>query len=672
MTFGSYASHIVGGEIFYDHLGGSEYRVTVKLYRDCLSTGAAFDSDLPITVFDGNATQIDNFTIPFPGSTNLPVSFTNPCVTIPSDICVEEAIYEKVVTLPASATGYTLSYQRCCRGPNVTNLINPGDQGLTLTTDIPPSAQIASNSSPRFNNFPPLLLCADQDLIFDHSATDPDGDQLVYEMCTPFEGGSSFAPAPNPASPPPYNNVQWAAGISAPSPFTSGTITIDPVTGLMVATPGAQGLFAVGVCVKELRNGVQIGVTRRDFLFRVMNCEVQLEATLTQQSDLNTFVSYCQGLTIDFENTSFGGTNYLWDFGVPGITTDNSSAFAPSYTYPGPGTYDVTLVVNPGWPCTDTSAGTFIVNNEISAFFTPPPAQCVVGNSYDFTGEGTFPANGTTFEWQFGNVATPISDTVQNPTGIEYLTPGSHPVTFFVNFDQCHTSYTDNVLVAGPPVINFGIKDELRCAPYEAHLINLSTASTPIYSLWDLGDGTTSTDTHPTNTYDVGVYDISLTIWTDAGCIDTLTMDRPGLIEVFPNPTSPFAVSPPEANEYEANFYFEDQSTDAVQVSYQFGDGYTETGEDLWHFYNEPGVYHPKQIVYNEYGCSDWSQHQITVTPVIPIMAPNAFTPNADAYNNYWRPVLYEDQVIELFIYDRWGELIHHVKELNGRMGWVV
>jgi hypothetical protein len=212
----------VGGEIYYDDLGGSQYRVTVKLYRDCLSDGAEFDADLPITIFDGNGNQLDNITIPFPGSTLLPVSFSNPCVTIPSDICVEEAVYTAILNLPASTTGYTLSYQRCCRGPNVVNLNNPGDQGLTLTTDIPPSSQVTLNSSPRFNNFPPLMLCAGEELIFDHSASDLDGDSLVYELCTPFQGGTSTAPAPNPASPPPYQDVQWAGGgISATNPGSS-------------------------------------------------------------------------------------------------------------------------------------------------------------------------------------------------------------------------------------------------------------------------------------------------------------------------------------------------------------------------------------------------------------------------------------------------------------------
>ena len=60
------ASHIVGGEMYYDCLGGNQYKITLKLYRDCLSDGAEFDNPLYITVFDGNNIQIDNFDIGFP------------------------------------------------------------------------------------------------------------------------------------------------------------------------------------------------------------------------------------------------------------------------------------------------------------------------------------------------------------------------------------------------------------------------------------------------------------------------------------------------------------------------------------------------------------------------------------------------------------------------------
>ena len=43
-------------------------------------------------------------------------------------------------------------------------------------------------------------------------------------------------------------------------------------------------------------------------------------------------LSFCEGFTITFENNSFGGTNYKWDFGVPNVTTDVSTQFEPTFT----------------------------------------------------------------------------------------------------------------------------------------------------------------------------------------------------------------------------------------------------------------------------------------------------------------------------------------------------
>lgn len=665
--FYGHASHIVGGEMYYDCLGGNQYQVTVKLYRDCFSTGAAYDANLPITVFDGSGTQIDNFTIPFPGSSDVPPTFSNPCVTIPPDICVEEAIYTQAVTLPASANGYTLTYQRCCRGPDVMNLNTPEDQGITLTVDIPPNNLAPCNSSPRFDEYPPLVLCANDELVFDHSATDPDGDLLVYELCDPFIGGTSGAPAPNPASPPPYQTVNWIGGISATNPFGNGSITIDANSGLMIAAPEQEGLFAVGVCVHEYRNGNHIGTTRRDFLFKVFNCEIEMAAEVVQQEDLSTFVSYCEGLTITFENSSFGGTNYLWDFGVDGINTDVSTEFAPTYTYPSPGTYEVMLVVNPGWTCTDTAYGTFILQEEIDATFSPPPPQCVLDNSFNFQGDGVYPASGTSFLWEFGEFANPDSAFVENPAGIVYSQSGIFDVTFTVTYDVCSASHTEEVKVTPPPTIQFSILDELKCAPYTAEFVNLSTAGTTIFSAWDFGDGTTSSSLHPTHVYEEpGVYDVSLTIWTEEGCIDTLDLLKTNYIEIFPSPTSAFSVSPTEQDEYHADFYFTDESIDAIDVEYHFGDGSWDPFDNGWYNYTEPGVYHPYQIAENEYGCRDISYQMLTVTPLIPVLVPNAFTPDGDQLNNVFQPVWYDNSMqFEMWIYNRWGENIFYSNEPN-------
>ncbi|MBI3134865.1 MAG: gliding motility-associated C-terminal domain-containing protein [Bacteroidetes bacterium] len=659
-VWGANASHIVGGVMYYDHLGGTQYRVTLKIYRDCASTGAAYDDPLPVTVFDGTGSQLTQFNIGFPGSAVLPVIFSNPCVTIPSGICVEEAIYTTIVTLPASTTGYTLSYQRCCRGPAVTNLSVPEDQGLTLTVRIPPTTEAITNSSPRFTNYPPLLLCAGQPLVFDHSATDPDGDVIVYELVQPFQGGTSVAPAPNPASAPPYTPVVWAGGYSQTAPFGAAPISINPTTGLLTATPAVPGLYVVGVAAKEYRAGVLLSTTVRDFLFKVMNCEIQMEAEVVPQIDMSTFVSYCQGLTINFENDSYGGTNYSWDFGVSGTTSDVSTAFAPTYTFPSAGTYDVMLIVNPGWPCTDTSIETFIINEAITASFVPPAPQCITGNSFDFTGQGQYPGTGTTFLWEFGLTANPDSAFTEDVSNVVFTEYGYRPVTYTVYYDVCEISYTDSVFVYAEPTIGFTIEDELRCAPYLAEFVDTSFAHTQIYYQWNFGDGTDlSPLQNPSHLYtSPGVYDVTLTIWTVAGCIDTLTETKPGYIEVFPSPVSSFEVSPEEASVFNPHFYFEDYSTDSQQHYYYFDDGASTAERFVWHSYVESGWHYPYQVVINQYGCPDTSYQSLYVIPFTTIFVPNSFTPDGNGRNDSWKPVVYDTEFYELWVFDRWGQPI--------------
>jgi gliding motility-associated-like protein len=669
INLNGFASHIVGGDMFYDCLGGNQYRVTLNLYRDCLSSGAPFDDPLPITIFDGNNVNIGSFTINFPGSSNLDVNFNNnPCVTVPSDICVEGAVYTKIITLPASTTGYTLAYQRCCRGPNVTNLNTPEDQGLTITVSIPPDNIAICNSSPRFTNYPPLLLCSNEELVFDHSATEPDGDDIIYEICAPNQGGTSGNPAPNPVPSPPYPLVNWGGGASTFNPFVLGSISINPTTGLLTASPELSGLYVVGVCAKEYRNGILISTTTRDFLFRVLNCEIELAATITSQVDLSTFVSYCQGLTIDFENESFGGTSWQWDFGVDGINSDVSSVFEPSYTFPAEGTYTVQLIVSQSVGCSDTTTQVFIINNELTAEFPLPEPQCITGNSFDFFGVAV-PFAGATYEWDFGQYGIPLNSATQNQNDVVFSQSGYIPITYTTHFDVCTDSVTKNIFIYKEPIIAFSVKDELKCAPYNAHLINLSQADTPIYSEWDFGDGSpTSTDTHPFHIYDTpGIYDVSLNIFTDSGCIANLSLIRENLIEIFPSPVSQFSVSPLEQDEFEANFTFTDLTgDDVVKQWFYFANGVFTPFEPYTYTYPEPGVYHPYQIVENQYGCKDRSYKTIKVNPVIPILVPNAFTPDGDIFNNTFKPILYKPRQFQMFIYNRWGDLIYFSNDAYG------
>lgn len=525
-VFGAKASHIVGGDIYYDYIGNNNYRFYITVYRDCFSTGAAFDDPLPIAVYLQNGTSpIFIETVPFPGSVTLPVIFNNPCVIPPTNICVEKAVYIKVITLPPTPGGYTVTYQRCCRGPNITNLVNPDDTGLTWTTHVPGSETGATiNSSPRFTNYPPLLLCNNDDLVFDHSATDPDGDQLVYSLVTPLAGGTSGNPLPNPAPPPNYFPVIWAGGFSAANPLGPGaTISIDPNTGVLLASPQMLGLFVVGIRVQEYRNGVLIGQTVRDFLFKVFNCNITMQAILPTQEQLPSFVSYCQGLTVPFVNNSYGATNYSWDFGVNGITSDVSTAAAPTYTYPTPGIYTAMLVANPGWPCTDTAYMTVNVNNEFNVSFTSEDSLCVLGNSFNFVGQSNGPAS-STYLWDFGPNASIPSATTLNVNNVNFSAAGINPVTLTGENGDCEATFTANITIFPEPIASIVMPTGYECEGLTVDFGNNSSGTTAYH--WDFGVNGTLSDTSnllsPTFTFPTGgTYDVTLIGSSSNICSDT-------------------------------------------------------------------------------------------------------------------------------------------------------
>lgn len=662
--------------MYYDCLGGNQYRVTVKIYRDCNSDGAAFDPEIPVTIFDSNNAQIDNFMISYPGSTLLPVEFNNPCVTIPPDICVEEAVYQKVVTINVPNGGVTLSHQRCCRGPNIININNPTDYGLTLSAFIPgPDVVSGCNSSPRFNNYPPLLLCANEELQFDHSATDPDGDNIVYEFTTPFTGGgpnltsTGFdGPAPNPSSPPPFSTLPWGPGYNANQALGNGAnATLNSGTGYLTASPLTTGLFVVGVTAKEYRNGVLISQTYRDFLFVVVNCEIQMEAEITPQIDLPGFISPCQGLTIDFENSSYNGTNYFWDFGVPGVNS-TSTDFEPTYTFPVGGEYDVMLIVNPGWTCTDTAYETFSVYQSFETQLNLMEPQCIRDNNFTFEVTGSFDPNEATASWNFGpnaNTSTANDFLVNN---IVYSDSGYQEVMVIVE-QVCQDTIIDSVLVYGEPYIGFMTDPELKCAPYTAEFIDTSFSYTPILYDWNLGNGNTSTEQNPTTVYtDPGVYDVGLTIMINEGCTDTLTEFKPGYIEVFPSPTSQFSVSPEETNVFYPYIDFFDESSGGVTHQYNFRDGNSTTERNTTYAFQDTGYIYPFQVVVNQFGCPDTSYQQVYIEPVTTYYAPNAFTPDGDGVNDVYLPIVKDVYDYEFTIYNRWGEAFFITNDQNE--GW--
>ena len=74
---------------------------------------------------------------------------------------------------------------------------------------------------------------------------------------------------------------------------------------------------------------------------------------------------------------------------------------------------------------------------------------------------------------------------------------------------------------------------------------------------------------------------------------------------------------------------------------------------------------------YNEAGCVDSANYSVLVLQELLIYVPNTFTPNNDAANNSFKPVIsagIDPFNYQLLIFNRWGEVLF--ESYNPEVGW--
>lgn len=366
------ASHIVGGEMTYRCMGNGTFEITLTIYRDCFfgNPQADFDDPAWIGVFQngGLAPGVsDNGIItvapPAPFDT-LRQILTSDCFVQGDPVCVERAIHTTTVQLPYSDSGYILSYQRCCRNETIRNIIDPDQTGANIWCYVPAEAtQVVDrecNSNPVFNEYPPIFLCTNDPIDFDHSATDIDGDQLVYRLCTPnvaLSFDQSQVQSAEQFDRPPFDPVTFQPGFGLGDLLggTGTSMRIDPNTGFLTGVPTDVGQYLVGVCVDEFRDGVLLSESRRDFQFNVRSCEDAPLACIDEEAAFS-----CESLEVSFDNCG-DGSMFHWFFG----DGSESQEVSPNHTYSEPGRYRVTLVALIDESCTDTTFLDIAVNNVV-------------------------------------------------------------------------------------------------------------------------------------------------------------------------------------------------------------------------------------------------------------------------------------------------------------------
>lgn len=471
----SIATHIVGGELYYHWLGNNNYAIEMRVYRDCYNGVPFFDAVASIGVFNANNALLYELCVPLLSYDTIPPTIVSPCFIPPTDVCYQRGIYRDTINLPPVAGGYQLAYQRCCRNVTILNIQTPLDVGITIYATIPTNVANAINSNPVYNALPPPFICLGIPFQFDHSATDADGDSLVYELCLPYVGGENnnnscpitnqpacgagtwtCGPAPHPPFNPPYGNVLWQPPFSLSNLLGGVPMAINSQTGLLTCTPNTVGQFVYGVCVREYRNNSLIGKTRRDFQVNVVPCPSLVVAAL--QSPL----IHCGDSTVFFQNNSIGASSYFWNFGDPNTLADTSHSFSPTYSYPDTGSYTVTLIAyssfNPG--CADTTTGVVHIYPPFNAGFTFADSLCTYIVSFNDSSSNNGSGTSSVWHWGFGDNTT---STIQNPVHT-YPGPGNYLVKLITisNFG-CIDTVEQMITLDTLPSVTISLTQSVKC-----------------------------------------------------------------------------------------------------------------------------------------------------------------------------------------------------------------
>jgi len=257
---------------------------------------------------------------------------------------------------------------------------------------------------------------------------------------------------------------------------------------------------------------------------------------------------------VSFTNLTNPGTwTWLWDFGDGSSSTDQE----PTYSYAAPGLYTVVLEVSND-RCTESVSHTVEIKPiaPVAGFENVPPACSPYTVNFVNTSQ-----NATNYLWDFGDGST---SGAENPEHSFYAA-GGYVVRLTAIGPGGQETVQQIVTVYQSPTAMLDVAPTFVYVNDKAvKVFNLSSYGDSY--LWDFGDGTTDTIYEPYHKYmEEGIFDISLTVYTNDGCEDTfilspaVTVEPAGEIRFAtafrPNKNGPSGGTIPGASEINTVFF---------------------------------------------------------------------------------------------------------------------
>lgn len=678
----SRASHLLGGEIGYEYVSTTgtthTYRVILKFFSDCSSTSAALPlligATPRVSLYD-NTTWINAVSLTYNASLSdveiTPVcpdeASNTQCTNINNPIPgVKLYVYDGLFTLNGTSNNWRFQFEgsisvglplasNAGRTPLITNAnVQFGNSLMYLEATLNNTG--GPNSSSNFTSVPTPFFCLNHLQTYNLGAVDPDNDVLVFSLVPARESLIVNAPPPSDiVYNPPYS-------ATSPVPAAPGTFNFNTMTGQMNFNPNAAVNSVVVNKVDEIRGGVMVGSSMREMAFIILtDCPnqgpggpvINLENANVDPTD-PSLINACEGtdgnVSFDIQATDPEGDNInITTTNLPSgavVTVSNNNTPNPvmnfSWDIGGVPPGDYLFYVNlkdDGCPVSVTQTIAYTIRiNPVYKYNMNDTVEICRGETYQFYGK-------------------------------QYYATGLYD-TSFTTVKGCDSIYYLNLKVNPLPevVLNHGNgANEVGLCPNSQTVLSIINATSGDTYQWYNSNTPIPGETGPSYIVNSeGVYWVAAV--SAKGCVDTSRMIK---VVIYPQPDA--MIEPLEGGPICAYDTLQLEAVPGSADDYRWepakpframggAEGPVVTGIFL-----EPTLV--TLTAYNLYGCFDTATVMVYTKPCCEVFVPNAFSPNGDALNEYFKPVLQTGQIMVMMqVFDRWGKLVYN--NTNKEKGW--
>lgn len=344
LSYPSYSSNLLGGEITCRNINGLMYETTLTIYRDTITGNSPLN--YTITYRDSVDTIIATHII---STTNGLLQWNG----------YKAYKYKDTINFASCGT-YWISARDCCRD-TIDNITNSTTYGMYIDCMVTVDGV---NSTPNFLSVPITIAQLNQSFSYNTTPYDENGDSLSWELYTPEDLSIS-----------PVTGLSYI--IQTPYTYPSSNILfpfhIDTINGDIQFKPNLEGKFQIAVKIKEWRNGVLIGYVKRDMVLKVV-----------QSSNVPNQV-YCQMYLVAVPTTIsywYQGTQTpTWFLTVPQFLTLHFNAFDTiTHSQPDCFLYGSALINTPAWSVANGANDWYD-----SYFYFPTSTISIINNPYFIT-----------------------------------------------------------------------------------------------------------------------------------------------------------------------------------------------------------------------------------------------------------------------------------------------